>query len=58
MKPEDKFDVLFFCTMVLFVWALVTELHAPSAVSHHGKSVQEQIEELRQRVELLQKQGK
>jgi hypothetical protein len=56
MKQTDKFDVFFFATLVLFIWAVVSEIRIPAVTASEQESVRDQIEELRHRVELLEKE--
>jgi TolA-binding protein len=56
MGQADRFDVIFFGTLVLFVWALVTDMRVPAAADAQDKSVRDQIQQLKERIERLEQE--
>jgi TolA-binding protein len=56
MGQADRFDVIFFGTLVLFVWALVTDMRVPAAADDQDKSVRDQIQQLKERIERLEQE--
>ncbi|MBV9878063.1 MAG: hypothetical protein JO025_25260 [Verrucomicrobia bacterium] len=58
MGQADRFDVIFFGTVALFVWALVTDMRLPAAADDQDKSVRDQIQQLKERIERLEQERK